>query len=89
MMLRLPYSGYDQKFRTEVVRSALKAYNRLIELDASGEQPLYRPRELKRLERAESVRINQVPEGSVDQHERRVELFPDPTSGCHAIMILR
>ena len=48
MMLRLQYSGYDQKFRTEVVLSALKAYNRMIELDASGEQPLYRPRETAR-----------------------------------------
>ena len=56
MMLRLQYSGYDQKFRTEVVRSALKAYNRLIELDTSGEQPLYRPREWKRLERAQERR---------------------------------
>lgn len=27
MMLRLQYSGYDQKFRKEVVRSALAAYN--------------------------------------------------------------
>ena len=56
MMLRLQYSGYDQKFRTEVVLSALKAYNRMIELDASGEQPLYRPREWKRLERAQEKR---------------------------------
>ena len=45
MMLRLQYSGYDQRFRTEVVRSAVKAYNHLIELDASSEQPLYRPRD--------------------------------------------
>ena len=56
MMLRLQYSGCDQKFRTEVVRSALKAYNRLIELDSSVEQPLYRPREWKRLERAQERR---------------------------------
>ncbi|KAL9967386.1 hypothetical protein ACROYT_G025597 [Oculina patagonica] len=50
MMLRLQYSGYDRKFRTEVVRSALTAYNRLIELDASGETPLYRPREWRKLD---------------------------------------
>ena len=56
MMLRLQYAGYDQKFRTEVVLSALKAYNRMIELDVSGEQPLYRPREWKRLERAQERR---------------------------------
>ena len=56
MMLRLQYSGYDQKFRTEVVKSALAAYNRMIELDASGEQPLYRPRTWKQLERAQERR---------------------------------
>ena len=49
MMLRLQYSGYDQKFRTEVVKSVLTAYNRLIELDASGETPLYRPREWRKV----------------------------------------
>ncbi|PFX30192.1 Hemicentin-1 [Stylophora pistillata] len=52
MMLRLQYSGYDRKFRKEVVRSALAAYNRLVELDANGEQPLYRPREWRALEPA-------------------------------------
>ena len=57
MMLRLQYSGqYDQRFIAEVVRSALKAYNRLLELDASGEQPLYRPREWRQLERAQERR---------------------------------
>ncbi|KAL9954933.1 hypothetical protein ACROYT_G042522 [Oculina patagonica] len=56
MMLRLQYSGYNQKFRTEVVRSALTAYNRLIELDASGETPLYRPREWRKLDRAREKR---------------------------------
>ena len=52
----LQYSGYDQKFRTEVVLAALKAYKRMIELDASGEQPLYRLREWKGLERAQERR---------------------------------
>ena len=41
MMLRLQYSGYDRTFREEVVRSALAAYNRLIELDANGEKPYH------------------------------------------------
>ena len=54
MMLRLQYSGCAQKFRTQVVLSALKAYNPMIELDASGEQPLYRPREWKRVEGLET-----------------------------------
>ena len=50
MMLRLQYSGYDEKFRTEVVQSAMKADNRMIELNTSGERPLYRMREWKWLE---------------------------------------
>ena len=52
MTLRLQYSGYDRKFLEEVVRSALAAYNRLLDLDASGEKPLYRPREWRALEQA-------------------------------------
>ena len=44
LLLRLQYSGYYQKFRTEVVLLALKAYNHMIELDGSGAQPLYRLR---------------------------------------------
>ena len=55
-MLRLQYSGYGQELRTEVVRSALNAYNRFIELDASGEKPLYRPRDWRQLERAQERR---------------------------------
>ena len=51
MTVPLQFSGYNQKFRREVVRSALTAYNRLIELDASGETPLYRPREWRKLDR--------------------------------------
>ena len=34
------------------MRSALAAYNRLLELDASGEKPLYRPTRWRALERA-------------------------------------
>ena len=56
MMLRLQYSGYDRTFREQVVRSALAAYNRLLDLDASGEKPLYRPREWRALERARERR---------------------------------
>ena len=56
MILRLQYSGYDQTFRTDVVRPALNAYTRLIELDASDETPLYRRREWRKLDRAREKR---------------------------------
>ena len=48
MMARMQYSGYDKKFRIEVLRSALKAYESIQKLDASGESPMYRSREWRR-----------------------------------------
>jgi hypothetical protein len=44
----MQYSGYDKKFRIEVLRSALKAYESIQKLDASGESPMYRSGEWRR-----------------------------------------
>ena len=41
---RMQFSGYDQRFRFEVVSSALKAYNALKEKEENGVRPMYRPR---------------------------------------------
>ncbi|KAL8613584.1 hypothetical protein ACOMHN_022003 [Nucella lapillus] len=48
---RLQFSHYDERFREEVWRSALKAYNSIKEKDRNGEQPLYRPKNWQRTER--------------------------------------
>ena len=40
MMLRLQFSGYNKRFREQVLRSALGAFNRLVRLDASGGEPM-------------------------------------------------
>ena len=45
MVLRMQYSGYSEKFRHEVVNSALKAYETRKKADQEGERPLHRPRE--------------------------------------------
>ena len=45
-------SGYSKKFRYEVVKSALKAYDDKVSADESGIRPLYRPGEWKTKERA-------------------------------------
>ncbi|KAL8620473.1 hypothetical protein ACOMHN_048406 [Nucella lapillus] len=50
-MKRLQFSHYDERFREEVWRSALKAYNSIKEKDRNGEQPLYRPKNWQRTER--------------------------------------
>ena len=43
-LARMQYSGYHRRFRTEVVRSALNAYDKMVERDEEGVEPLYRPR---------------------------------------------
>ncbi|KAL8581246.1 hypothetical protein ACOMHN_038346 [Nucella lapillus] len=50
-MKRLQFSHYDERFREEVWRSALKAYNSIKEKDRNGKQPLYRPKNWQRTER--------------------------------------
>ena len=51
MMKRMQYSGYNQQFRYEVLMSALNAFEEMKKKDENGEQPLYRPKEWKKVER--------------------------------------
>ena len=44
MSMRLQYSGYDQKFRYDVISTALAAYKTIKEKDEKGEFPMYRPK---------------------------------------------
>jgi hypothetical protein len=48
LSLRLKLSGYTEHFRATVIRSALAAWDRLLELDRTGQQPLYRDRAWQR-----------------------------------------
>ena len=48
---RIQYSGYDKTFRYDVVNSALKAYETLLEKERQGERPLHRPKDWNRIER--------------------------------------
>ena len=51
MMKRIQFSGYDQKFRYDILTSALKAYGIMKEKDVTGERPLYRKKAWRRNER--------------------------------------
>ena len=53
-------------FRAEVVRSALIAYDSMIQNDAEGEEPLYRPKGWKQIERVKARRA-----GKVDWYKKR------------------
>ena len=55
-MLRLQFSGYDEKFRIEVLESAAKAYKKIRLKVDRGERPLYRRKEWKQEERAKEKR---------------------------------
>ena len=43
--LRMKISGYGEKYRETIIRSALTAWEKQVEMDRTGERPLYRPRE--------------------------------------------
>ena len=49
-MARMQASGYDKKFRLEVLKSAKNGYEKLKEREKNGGR-MHRPRNLKRLER--------------------------------------
>ena len=59
-MQRMQFSGYKMKFKGEVVKSAFKAYRAIKEKDERGEQPLYRPKMWKRVERQKERRMNKI-----------------------------
>ena len=54
MMKKLQYSGYNKKFRYEVVDSAIKAYRKIVEDDCNGVKPMYRPKGYQTEERKEA-----------------------------------
>ena len=55
-MKRLQFSGYSKRFRTEVWKSALKAYREIKRKDQEKEQPMYRNKKWKRNERERNRR---------------------------------
>ena len=56
LSLRMQYSGYQKKFRYEVINSAYKAYKTLLGKETAGERPLYRDREWNKIERRKQKR---------------------------------
>ena len=51
MMKRLQFSGYGHEYRSQVLKSALKAYDSIKQKDADGVEPMYRPRDWNRQSR--------------------------------------
>ena len=56
LCLRMQFSGYDKKFRAEVVKSGIQAYNTMRTNDERKITPLHRPRKWRRKEREKEKR---------------------------------
>ena len=58
-MLKLKNSGYSTKYRTEILDSALTAFEKMVEEDKAGKKPLFRERNWNKEER-ESMKRNRI-----------------------------
>ena len=54
--MRMQFSGYSEGFRKEIVRSAIKAYQKIKRQVRKGKRPLYRTKEWRKKERAKEKR---------------------------------
>jgi hypothetical protein len=80
-MIKLKNSGYDQKFRIEIVDSALKAFEIMIEEDRKGSKPLFRDRNWQqeaRLAAKQNKKRNWFRDGN---SKYKTVLFVPPTPG--------
>ena len=50
-MKKLQTSGYDEKYRLEILKSIINAWKKMVQKSESGEKPLHRPRNFMKEER--------------------------------------
>ena len=51
-MKQLQNSGYDKKYREEILKAAMNGIKKQREADKTGKTPFYRPRGYKKMERS-------------------------------------
>ena len=54
-MVKLKNSGYGEKYRKEILDSALKGFNKMLEEDRNGTKPLFRNRSWNNEEREKRI----------------------------------
>ena len=54
--LRMQFSGYGKEFRSEIVKSAISAYQKIKRQVRKGKRPLYRTKEWRKKERTKEKR---------------------------------
>ena len=59
-MLKLKNSGYNTKYRTEILDSALLAYEKIVSEDKAGTKPMYRSRDWNKEEREQKKQYRKL-----------------------------
>ena len=80
-MIKMKKSGYNQKFRTEIVDSAMKAFDIMIENDRKGIKPLFRDRTWKSEERRTEKQNKKRNWFRTENNKYKSVLFVPPTPG--------
>jgi hypothetical protein len=69
LLIKMQFSGYEQRFRYEVTKSAINAYQTMMENEEQGIRPIQRPKDWnkkERMERKEQKKRNWYKEGGFD-----------------------
>ena len=91
-MLKLKNSGYSIKFRTDILDSALNAFEKIMKDDKEGIKPLFRDREWNKEERAKdkkNKKLNWYNGGSKNEIEYKTVLFVPVTKGGKLVKELK
>ena len=91
-MVKLKNSGYNEKYRMEILDSATKAFDKRLEEDKCGTKPLFRDRSWKKEEREISKRNKKLnwykSEGKTEIKYKSI-LFVPPTPGGKLVKQLK
>ena len=83
-MLKLKNSGYSTKFRTEILDSALLAYEKILSADKAGTRPIYRDRDWNKEERdikKNNRKVNWYKTGNKEMEYKSVLFVPITKGG--------
>ena len=91
-MLKLKNSGYSAKFRTDILDSALKAFEKIMKDDQDGIKPLFRDRTWNKEERNRNNRdkkLNWYNGSGKNEIEYKTVLFVPVTKGGKLVKELK
>ena len=91
-MLKLKNSGYSVKYRTEILDSALKAFEQMLKEDKEGTKPLFRNKEWNKEERSKAKnnqKLNWYKGCGKNEIEYKTVLFVPVTKGGKLVKELK